>query len=254
MQAGPFDCVTPPPALAALGTLVPVWRNELGGLTFRGANRRRIHFRQMGAHRGRTRSRRRTGPDAVGDRPHPGAGGTRLPRNPRGRVVGDASNRGGERGKRPLDCRSRRCGACTRDRPASLARCPSGGGLPVRLVSWQADQGPLRGSVASRHPPRLTGWWSLTATRVHPIRCSPTTESPSPMSTCNDSELQTGGRISQSLPATRPSTMVRVGSGCFWRPTGWSRTPLDSSTTSSSGIEPDGIARRNIRRTYQPER
>jgi kanamycin kinase len=36
MQAGPFDCVTPPSALAALGTLVPVWRNELGGLTFRG--------------------------------------------------------------------------------------------------------------------------------------------------------------------------------------------------------------------------
>jgi len=36
MQAGPFDCVTPPPALAALDMLVPVWRNELGGLTFRG--------------------------------------------------------------------------------------------------------------------------------------------------------------------------------------------------------------------------
>ena len=36
MQAGPFDWVTPPPALAALEMLVPVWRNELGGLTFRG--------------------------------------------------------------------------------------------------------------------------------------------------------------------------------------------------------------------------
>ena len=36
MRAGPFGCVAPPPALAALGTLVPVWRNELGGLTFRG--------------------------------------------------------------------------------------------------------------------------------------------------------------------------------------------------------------------------
>jgi len=37
MHAGPFDCEAPPPALAALGAgLTPVWRNELGGATFRG--------------------------------------------------------------------------------------------------------------------------------------------------------------------------------------------------------------------------
>lgn len=37
MHAGPFDCEAPPPALAALGAgLTPVWRNELGGVTFRG--------------------------------------------------------------------------------------------------------------------------------------------------------------------------------------------------------------------------
>jgi len=37
MRAGPFDDTAAPPDLVALGaSLVPVWRNELGGLTFRG--------------------------------------------------------------------------------------------------------------------------------------------------------------------------------------------------------------------------
>jgi kanamycin kinase len=37
MRAGPFDDTPPPPDLVALGaSLEPVWRNELGGLTFRG--------------------------------------------------------------------------------------------------------------------------------------------------------------------------------------------------------------------------
>lgn len=37
MRAGPFDDTPAPPDVAALGAaLEPVWRNELGGLTFRG--------------------------------------------------------------------------------------------------------------------------------------------------------------------------------------------------------------------------
>jgi kanamycin kinase len=37
MRSGPFDGIAPPPDLALLGgPFTPVWRNELGGLTFRG--------------------------------------------------------------------------------------------------------------------------------------------------------------------------------------------------------------------------
>ena len=102
--------------------------------------------------------------------------------------------------------------------------------------------------MASRHSSWWIGWWSLTATRVHSIRCSPTTVWPSPTSTSSDKEKRIGGRISQNRPQYHRNTTLNFGPGgkrLFLQAHGWSQTPVNSSTTSSPGIVPEGVARRS---------
>ena len=226
--------------------LVPVWRNELGGLTFRGrigAESIFVKWAPMGVGLDLSAERDRV-LWAIAYTPVPVV--LDYQETPDGELLVT----------RAIEAANAVSARWIAD-PAGAVRALAIGlrqwhdALPVADCPFDWSPGTRvkgrPGWLASGHPLRWTGWLSLMATRVHPTRCSPTTESPSPMSTCSDSEWRIGERTSQSLPATLPSTTVRVGSGCSWRRMGWSRTPVDRSTTSSSGIKPEENARRSTR-------